>query len=49
MDDSEAAWLVARLNRDGVLSDAEKRLLLFLKTESPARIPASLQPLLAVA
>lgn len=49
IDEVEAAWLVARLHRDGGLSDAEKRLLRFLKTEAPARIPASLQPLLAVA
>lgn len=40
IDASEAAWLIARLQRDGKISAAEKRLLAFLKAESPSIAPA---------
>jgi hypothetical protein len=40
IDAAEADWLLARLNRDGVISSAEKRLLRFLKEESPSIAPA---------
>lgn len=40
IDASEAAWLIARLNRDGKISAAEKRLLRFIRDESPAIDPA---------
>lgn len=40
IDAGEAEWLVSRLNRDGRISPAEKRLLRFLKEESPAIAPA---------
>lgn len=40
IDAVEADWLIARLNRDGVISSAEKRLLYFLKDESPSIAPA---------
>ncbi len=40
VDAGEAEWLVARLNRDGQISPAEKRLLRFLKEESPDIDPA---------
>lgn len=40
IDAAEADWLIARLNRDGVISNAEKRLLRFLKEESPSIAPA---------
>lgn len=40
IDAAEAEWLIARLNRDGVISPAEKRLLCFLRDESPAIAPA---------
>lgn len=40
IDTAEAEWLIDRLNRDGVISSAEKRLLLFLKEESPSIAPA---------
>jgi hypothetical protein len=46
--DSEAAWVIARLNRDGELSSAEQRLLQFLGAEAPSVAPA-LQPLIAKA
>jgi hypothetical protein len=42
----EAAWLVARINRDGALSPAEQAVLTFIKQESPEIDPA-LEPLLA--
>lgn len=41
----EADWLIARINRDGELHDAEKALLMFIKTESPDVHPG-LKPLL---
>ena len=40
IDAAEAEWLIARLNRDGVISSAEKRLLRFLRDESPSIAPA---------
>jgi hypothetical protein len=40
IDASEAEWLIARLQRDGKISAAEKRLLAFLKAESPSIAPA---------
>jgi hypothetical protein len=40
IDAREAEWLIARLNRDGRISPAEKRLLRFLKAESPSIAPA---------
>jgi hypothetical protein len=40
IDASEAEWLIARLQRDGKISTAEKRLLAFLKAESPSIAPA---------
>ncbi len=40
IDPAEADWLVDRLNRDARLSSAEKRLLRFLKAESPQIAPA---------
>lgn len=40
IDAAEAEWLIAWLNRDGVISSAEKRLLRFLKDESPSIAPA---------
>lgn len=39
IDAAEARWLIERLNRDGVISNAEKRLLRFLKEESPSVAP----------
>lgn len=44
IDESEAAWLLERINVDGVLHDNEKALLIFIKTHSP-RIHGSLDPL----
>ena len=41
----EAGWLAERIGRDGQFADAEKALLLFIKTESPDIHP-SLKPLL---
>ena len=46
--DSEAAWVIARLNRDGELSSAEKRLLQFLGAEASS-IPPALRPLMGKA
>jgi len=40
IDAGEAEWLIARLNRDGRISSAEKRLLRFIKDESPSIAPA---------
>ncbi|PPD43383.1 MAG: hypothetical protein CTY15_10170 [Methylocystis sp.] len=40
IDAGEAEWLVSRLTRDGKISSAERRLLRFLKEESPAIAPA---------
>jgi hypothetical protein len=40
IDAAEADWLIARLKRDGRISPAEKRLLRFLKAESPSIAPA---------
>jgi hypothetical protein len=40
IDAGEAEWLIARLNRDGRISAAEKRLLRFIKEESPSIAPA---------
>lgn len=40
IDAAEADWLIARLYRDGRISQAEKRLLRFLKEESPSVAPA---------
>lgn len=45
VSEDEAAWLAARIGRDGVLHDNEKALLRFIRTESP-HIHPSLQPLL---
>jgi hypothetical protein len=42
---SEADWVADRIGRDGELADAERALLLFIKTESP-NIHPKLQPLL---
>lgn len=42
---SESAWLVARIDRDGDLSPAERAVLTFIKQESP-EIDPSLKPLL---
>lgn len=42
----EAAWLSERIGRDGKLGQAERGLLMFLKTESP-KIDPALVPLLA--
>jgi hypothetical protein len=41
----EAAWLAARINRDGEISPAERAALTFIKQESPEINPA-LKPLL---
>jgi len=41
----EAAWLVARIGRDGLLHENEKALLRFIREESPNIHPA-LQPLM---
>jgi predicted lipid carrier protein YhbT len=41
----EANWFVERINRDGMISDAERAALLFVKQESPSIDPV-LQPLL---
>lgn len=41
----EAGWLAERIGRDGHFADAEKALLMFIKTESPDIHP-SLKPLL---
>jgi hypothetical protein len=38
--DSEAAWVIAHLNRGGKLTSAEMRLLRFLETESPSIAPS---------
>jgi hypothetical protein len=38
--DSEAAWVIAHLTRDGKLTSAEMRLLRFLETESPSLAPS---------
>lgn len=46
--ESEAQWLINRLNRDGKLSDDETALLKFLKEDCPD-IHESLQPLLSSA
>jgi hypothetical protein len=43
--DSEAAWMIAHLTRDGGLTSAEKRLLQFIKAEAPSIAP-SLQELI---
>jgi hypothetical protein len=43
--ETEADWLVERINRDGDLHDAEKALLLFIKRESPDIHPG-LKPML---
>jgi hypothetical protein len=40
IDAAEADWLLARLHRDGRISEAEKRLLRFLREESPSIAPA---------
>lgn len=40
IDAHEADWLIARLYRDGAISAAEKRLLRFLRDESPSIAPA---------
>ena len=37
--DSEAAWVIAHLTREGELSSAEKRLLQFLGTQAPSIAP----------
>ena len=44
---SEAHWLVERMNKDGYIRSNEKMLLTFLKKESPSIHP-ELQPLLAM-
>jgi hypothetical protein len=38
--ETEAAWVIAHLSRDGELSSAERRLLQFLGEESPAIAPS---------
>jgi hypothetical protein len=38
--DSEAAWVIAHLSREGELTSAEKRLLQFLGAESPSIAPS---------
>ena len=38
--DSEAAWVIAHLSREGELTAAEKRLLQFLGTEAPSIAPS---------
>lgn len=40
MAETDAAWLVSRLSRDGALDDNERALLQFLKQESPVLPPA---------
>lgn len=40
IDSQEAAWLINRINRDGVINDNEKALLRFLHNESPVIDPA---------
>lgn len=46
ISEGEARWLSERITRDGVLSDAEKAALLFIKQEASGIHPA-LEPLLA--
>ncbi len=41
----EAGWLADRIGKDGIFDDAERALLIFIKTESP-NIHPSLKPLL---
>ncbi len=43
--ESEAGWLAERIGSDGTIHDAEKALLMFIKTESP-NIHPSLKPLI---
>ena len=38
--ESEAAWVIAHLTRNGDLTSAEKRLLQFLRDESPSIAPS---------
>jgi hypothetical protein len=45
VDEGEAEWLVKRIQRDGVVSDAEIALLKFIAEESP-KIHPSLKPLI---
>jgi hypothetical protein len=45
VSEDEAAWLAARIGRDGMLHENERALLRFIRTESP-HIHPSLQPLL---
>ncbi|MEO0978873.1 MAG: hypothetical protein AAFY24_16515 [Pseudomonadota bacterium] len=45
VNEDEAAWLVERIGRDGVLHENEKALLRFIREESPNIHPA-LQPLM---
>ncbi|MGL4404989.1 MAG: hypothetical protein ACRCT6_04455, partial [Notoacmeibacter sp.] len=45
INQSEAHWLVARINKDGYIRSNEKMLLTFLKKESQSIHP-ELQPLL---
>ena len=45
VDQSEAAWLVERIGRDGVIHENEKALIRYLKKESP-ELDMVLQPLL---
>lgn len=40
VEETDAAWLISRLGRSGVLGDNERALLQFLKEESPALPPA---------
>ncbi len=40
ISDSEAAWVIAHLTRDGKLTSAERHLLQFLETESPSIAPS---------
>ena len=44
----EASWLIERLKRDGEISDCERKLLAFLKEESP-RIHSALETMIASA
>ena len=48
VDDGEAGWLAARIERDGQMHDSEKALLRFIGKESPQIHPALL-PLIAKA
>ena len=40
IDSHEAKWLIAHMKRDGVVRDAERKLLQFIKKNSPSIDPA---------